>query len=52
MEMTEEELRRWIREQVARNMVISPDLLQKCKVLQSLLDKREKLSGRILKLSE
>ncbi|XP_028289288.1 histone-lysine N-methyltransferase SETDB1-B-like [Parambassis ranga] len=52
MEMTKEELQRWIREQVAGKRVISPDLLQKCKVLQSLLGKREKLSGRILKLSE
>nr|XP_057902997.1 histone-lysine N-methyltransferase SETDB1-A-like isoform X2 [Doryrhamphus excisus] len=50
MEMTKEELQSWISERVQNIGVISPEVLEKCSLLRSLLDRRKKLAERLLKL--
>lgn len=50
IEMSEEELQKWIREEVDKSEVIFPGVLEKCKMLQSLLKKREKQAAHLLKL--
>ena len=52
IEMTREELQMWIREKVKRMELISPDVLNKCNVLQSLLIRREVQVTNFLKLCE
>ncbi|XP_026155227.1 histone-lysine N-methyltransferase SETDB1-A [Mastacembelus armatus] len=52
IEMSREELQRWIREKVQNSELISSDVLQKCKQLQALLERREQMASRIMKLCE
>ncbi|XP_028453187.1 histone-lysine N-methyltransferase SETDB1-A [Perca flavescens] len=52
MEMSEEELQKWIRGKVKKNKLISSDVLEKYKLLQSLLERREKQAAHFLKLCE
>ncbi|XP_035847253.1 histone-lysine N-methyltransferase SETDB1-A-like isoform X2 [Sander lucioperca] len=52
IEMSEEELQKWIRGKVKKNKLISSDVLEKCKLLQSLLERREKQAAHFLKLCE
>ncbi|XP_078124065.1 histone-lysine N-methyltransferase SETDB1-A [Sander vitreus] len=52
IEMSEEELQKWIRGKVKKNKLISSDVLEKCKLLQSLLERREKRAAHFLKLCE
>lgn len=52
MEMSEEELQKWIRENVKKNKLISAGVLEQCNLLQSLLEKREKQAAHLLKLCE
>ncbi|XP_053190332.1 histone-lysine N-methyltransferase SETDB1-A-like [Scomber japonicus] len=52
MEITKEELQVWIREMVTNMKLISPDVLEKCNLLQSLLDMREGQAVNFLKLCE
>lgn len=52
MEMSEEELLKWIREEVDKRKLILPDVLEKCKMLESLLKKRETRAAHLLKLCE
>ncbi|XP_044028956.1 histone-lysine N-methyltransferase SETDB1-A-like isoform X2 [Siniperca chuatsi] len=52
MEMSKEELQKWIREKVKKNKLISTDVLEKCNQLQSLLERREKQADHLLKLCE
>ncbi|XP_067468745.1 histone-lysine N-methyltransferase SETDB1-A-like isoform X1 [Thunnus thynnus] len=50
MEMTKEELQNWIRERVRKMVLIPPDVLEKCNLLLSLLERREKQAAKLLKL--
>ncbi|XP_050923640.1 histone-lysine N-methyltransferase SETDB1-B isoform X1 [Lates calcarifer] len=50
MEMSKQELQKWIREKVQRSELISSDVLKKCDRLQSLLERREKQAAQLLKL--
>ncbi|KAK2830528.1 hypothetical protein Q5P01_018459 [Channa striata] len=50
VEMSKEELQKWIRDQVHKSELISPDILKKCKLLQSTVEKREKQAEHLLKL--
>ncbi|XP_039976940.1 histone-lysine N-methyltransferase SETDB1-B-like isoform X2 [Xiphias gladius] len=52
MEMSKEELQRWISQKVNKSELISPDVLEKCNLLQSLLERREKQAAHLLKLCE
>ncbi|XP_071355732.1 histone-lysine N-methyltransferase SETDB1-B-like [Trachinotus anak] len=52
IEMSKEELQKWIREKVKKNHLISPDVIKKCHLLQSLLERREKQAVQLLKLCE
>ncbi|KAM4539701.1 histone-lysine N-methyltransferase SETDB1-B-like [Odontesthes bonariensis] len=52
MEMSKEDLQRWIRDQVENTWRISPGLLEKYDLLQSLLEKREKQTADLLKLCQ
>ncbi|XP_040928710.1 histone-lysine N-methyltransferase SETDB1-A isoform X2 [Betta splendens] len=52
IEMSEEELQEWIKEEVRKCKLVSPDVLEKCKVLQSYLERREKRAAHLLKLCE
>ncbi|XP_070778265.1 histone-lysine N-methyltransferase SETDB1-B-like [Enoplosus armatus] len=52
MEMSKEELQKWIREKVKKNKLNSTDVLEKCSLLQSLLERREKQAARLQKLCE
>ncbi|XP_059206710.1 histone-lysine N-methyltransferase SETDB1-A isoform X2 [Centropristis striata] len=52
MEMSKEELQKWIRKKVQKNKLISSDMLETFKLLQSLLEKREKRAVQLLKLCE
>lgn len=52
MEMSKDELQRWIRERVKKNRWISTDVLVTCNLLQSLLERREKQAAHLLKLCE
>ncbi|XP_062291990.1 histone-lysine N-methyltransferase SETDB1-A-like [Scomber scombrus] len=52
MEITKEELQMWIRDMVKNMKLISPDVLEKCNLLQSLLDMREEQAVNFLKLCE
>ncbi|XP_032391093.1 histone-lysine N-methyltransferase SETDB1-A [Etheostoma spectabile] len=52
MEMSKEELQKWIREKIKKNNLISTNVLEKYKLLQSLLDRREKQAAYLLKLCE
>ncbi|XP_042362962.1 histone-lysine N-methyltransferase SETDB1-A [Plectropomus leopardus] len=52
MEMSTEELQKWIRKKVKKNDLFTSDVLQKCKLLQSVLDRREKQAALFLKLCE
>ncbi|XP_067353735.1 histone-lysine N-methyltransferase SETDB1-B-like isoform X5 [Channa argus] len=50
VEMSKEELQKWIRDEVQKSKLISPDVLKKCKLLQSILQRREKQAEHLLKL--
>ncbi|XP_034748846.1 histone-lysine N-methyltransferase SETDB1-A-like isoform X2 [Etheostoma cragini] len=52
MEMSKEELQKWIREKIKKNYLISTNVLEKYKLLQTLLDRREKQAAHLLKLCE
>ncbi|XP_035476359.2 histone-lysine N-methyltransferase SETDB1-A isoform X2 [Scophthalmus maximus] len=52
MEMSKEELQRWIRAKVKNSCLICPDVLKKGNALQLLLERREKQAARLLKLCE
>ncbi|XP_072226872.1 uncharacterized protein [Leuresthes tenuis] len=52
MEMSKEDLQRWIRDQVENTWRFSPGLLEKYNLLQSLLEKREKQTSSLLKLCQ
>ncbi|XP_041811697.1 histone-lysine N-methyltransferase SETDB1-B-like isoform X2 [Chelmon rostratus] len=52
IEMTVEELQKWIRGKVKKNEPISTDVLESCNLLQSLLERREKQAAHLLKLYE
>ncbi|XP_040909507.1 histone-lysine N-methyltransferase SETDB1-B-like [Toxotes jaculatrix] len=52
MEMTKEELQKWIRDRVKKSELVSPDVLEKCNLLQSLLERREKQAAHLLRLCE
>ncbi|XP_030267908.1 histone-lysine N-methyltransferase SETDB1-A isoform X2 [Sparus aurata] len=49
LEMTKGELQKWIREQVNKNTLIL-DMMEKCDLLQSLLERRQKQASQLLKL--
>ncbi|XP_070703085.1 histone-lysine N-methyltransferase SETDB1-B-like [Pempheris klunzingeri] len=51
-EMTKEEFQKWIRKMVKKSGLISTNLLEKCSLLQSLLQKREERAAHLLKLCE
>lgn len=51
IEMTTEELQKYIRG-IVKTRLISTDTLEKCELLQSLLEKREKQSAHLLRLCE
>nr|XP_020441691.1 histone-lysine N-methyltransferase SETDB1-A-like [Monopterus albus]XP_020441692.1 histone-lysine N-methyltransferase SETDB1-A-like [Monopterus albus]XP_020441693.1 histone-lysine N-methyltransferase SETDB1-A-like [Monopterus albus]XP_020441694.1 histone-lysine N-methyltransferase SETDB1-A-like [Monopterus albus]XP_020441695.1 histone-lysine N-methyltransferase SETDB1-A-like [Monopterus albus] len=50
MEMSKDEIQNWIREEVQNSDLISPDVLERCRQLQSLLEKREKQAICLMKL--
>ncbi|XP_029298334.1 histone-lysine N-methyltransferase SETDB1-A-like isoform X2 [Cottoperca gobio] len=50
MEMSKEELQKWIKENVKKNKLISSDVQEKCILLQSQLEWREKQAADLLKL--
>ncbi|XP_045913702.1 histone-lysine N-methyltransferase SETDB1-A [Micropterus dolomieu] len=52
MEMSKEELRKWIREKVKKNTLISTAVLEKCNLLQSLLERKEKQAAHLMTLFE
>ncbi|XP_070840694.1 histone-lysine N-methyltransferase SETDB1-B-like [Chaetodon trifascialis] len=52
VEMTVEELQKWIRGKVKKSELISTDVLERCNVLLSLLERREKQAAYLLKLCE
>ncbi|XP_022602635.1 histone-lysine N-methyltransferase SETDB1-B-like [Seriola dumerili] len=52
MEISKEELQKWIRKKVKKNDLVSPDVLKKYSLLQSLLERREKQAAHLLKLCE
>ncbi|XP_044190989.1 histone-lysine N-methyltransferase SETDB1-A-like isoform X1 [Thunnus albacares] len=52
MEMTKEELQKWIRERIKKMELISSNVLEKCLLLLSLLERREKQAANFLKLCE
>ncbi|KAM8767872.1 histone-lysine N-methyltransferase SETDB1-A isoform 1-T1 [Acanthopagrus schlegelii] len=49
LEMTKGELQKWIREQVNKNRLII-DMMEKCDLMQSLLERRQKQAAQLLKL--
>ncbi len=51
IEMTIEELQKYIRGEV-KTMLNDTDTLEKCKLLQSMLEKRERQFANFLKLCE
>ncbi|XP_033492495.1 uncharacterized protein LOC117263338 [Epinephelus lanceolatus] len=50
MEMSKEELQRWLRQRIKKNELITSDVLEKCKLLQSVLERRERQAALLLKL--
>ncbi|XP_041868017.1 histone-lysine N-methyltransferase SETDB1-A-like isoform X3 [Melanotaenia boesemani] len=52
MEMSKEELKTWIRDQVENTRLTSPGLLEKYNLLHSLLKRREKQASNFLKLCQ
>ncbi|XP_029370403.1 histone-lysine N-methyltransferase SETDB1-A-like isoform X2 [Echeneis naucrates] len=52
IEMSKEELQKWIREKVNENELVSADVLKKCDLLQSLLERKERQAAQLLKLCE
>ncbi|XP_031722374.1 histone-lysine N-methyltransferase SETDB1-A-like [Anarrhichthys ocellatus] len=50
IEMSTEELQMWIREKVKKNNLMSSGVQEKCNLLQSLLDRREKQSDHLQRL--
>lgn len=52
IEMSEVELQEWIKEEVKKSQLVSSDVLEKCNILQSHLERREKRAARLLKLCE
>ncbi|XP_023151347.2 histone-lysine N-methyltransferase SETDB1-A-like isoform X2 [Amphiprion ocellaris] len=52
MEMSRDELQSWIRDQVKQNELISPDLLEKCSLLDLLLERRKKQVASLVELCE
>ncbi|CAK6949219.1 histone-lysine N-methyltransferase SETDB1-A-like isoform X2 [Scomber scombrus] len=52
IEMTREELQMWIRDRVKKMELISPEVLNKCDLLQSLLIRKEVQVTNFLKLCE
>lgn len=52
VEMTVEELQKWIRGKVKKSERISTEVLERCSVLLSLLERREKQAAYLLKLCE
>ncbi|KAG7499817.1 hypothetical protein JOB18_000492 [Solea senegalensis] len=52
LERNRDELQNWIREKVEKRELITPYLLEKCNMLQSLLERREKRAAKLLKLWE
>ncbi|XP_069032856.1 histone-lysine N-methyltransferase SETDB1-B-like isoform X1 [Embiotoca jacksoni] len=50
MEMSKEEFQRWIQHEVKRGTLFSPDVPEKCTVLQSLLEKIEEQTADLLRL--
>lgn len=51
LEMTKEELQDWIRQNVKKNKQIA-EVLEKCRLLQSLLERRERQAAHLLRLSK
>uniref|UniRef100_UPI0037E77747 histone-lysine N-methyltransferase SETDB1-B-like isoform X1 n=2 Tax=Semicossyphus pulcher TaxID=241346 RepID=UPI0037E77747 len=51
MEMSKEELQKWIREKV-KSQLISTDVLEKYSLLQSMLKRREEKAAQLLKLCQ
>ncbi|XP_034016841.1 histone-lysine N-methyltransferase SETDB1-B-like [Thalassophryne amazonica] len=51
-EFTKEQLQMWIREKVKNNWMVSPIMLKKYNVLQSLLGRREKKAADFMKLCQ
>ncbi|XP_008278763.1 histone-lysine N-methyltransferase SETDB1-B-like [Stegastes partitus] len=52
MEMSRDELQSWIRDEVTQSELISPDVLEKCNLLQSLLERRKKQAADLVELCE
>ncbi|XP_068566725.1 histone-lysine N-methyltransferase SETDB1-B-like [Cebidichthys violaceus] len=52
IEMSTEELQMWIREKVKKNNLMSSDVQEKCNLLQSLLERREKQADHLLRLCQ
>lgn len=52
IELTKEELQKFIRDNVNRKQLLSPDALRKYNELQSLLGQKEKLSSELVQLFE
>ncbi|XP_061886033.1 histone-lysine N-methyltransferase SETDB1-A isoform X1 [Entelurus aequoreus] len=50
LEMTKEELQRWVSEILKNLGVVTPDVQEKCKLLRCLLEKRKTQADRLLKL--
>ncbi|XP_026202695.1 histone-lysine N-methyltransferase SETDB1-like isoform X2 [Anabas testudineus] len=52
IEISQEELQRLIEEEVKKSKLISPEVLEKCNMLHSLLKRREKQAAHLLELCE
>ncbi|XP_068432137.1 histone-lysine N-methyltransferase SETDB1-B-like isoform X2 [Clinocottus analis] len=50
IEMSTEELHAWIEEKVKTNKLMSSDVLMKCSLLESLLERRKKQAGHLRRL--
>ncbi|XP_071394128.1 histone-lysine N-methyltransferase SETDB1-B-like [Centroberyx affinis] len=52
IEMTEKELKKWIREKVENSELVDLDVMKRCHLLQSLVERREKQAATFLRLCE